>query len=141
MAPKRARRGSRASRGDAESIAGSQFQGQEEETDQTIQQQNEQNGNSYNGTIQEDDPSHVKIMLATDNHVGYMERDPVRGSDSINTFREILQMAKDHDVSICIHALCISDTNPTFLPFRSTLSCLEVICFTRIDLRVPLCIK
>ena len=37
-------------------------------------------------------------MLATDNHIGYMERDPIRGQDSINTFREILQLAVKHDV-------------------------------------------
>ncbi|PWN37275.1 DNA repair exonuclease [Meira miltonrushii] len=106
MAPKRARRGSRASRGDTESVPGSQVQEREEETDQIIQQENGQNGNSSNGAThnqeQDDDPNHVKIMLATDNHVGYMERDPVRGSDSINTFREILQMAKDHDVDFIL---------------------------------------
>jgi hypothetical protein len=38
-------------------------------------------------------------MLATDNHIGYLERDPIRGQDSINTFREILQLAVKHDVS------------------------------------------
>ena len=37
-------------------------------------------------------------MLATDNHIGYLERDPVRGRDSINTFEEILQLAVKHDV-------------------------------------------
>ncbi|KAJ7639794.1 hypothetical protein DFH06DRAFT_1217895 [Mycena polygramma] len=26
------------------------------------------------------------------NHIGYTERDPVRGQDSMNTFREILQL-------------------------------------------------
>ena len=41
-----------------------------------------------------------RIMLATDNHIGYMETDPVRGQDSINTFREILQLAVKHDVSV-----------------------------------------
>ena len=41
-----------------------------------------------------------RIMLATDNHIGYMETDPVRGQDSITTFREILQLAVKHDVSI-----------------------------------------
>lgn len=39
-------------------------------------------------------------MLATDNHIGYMERDPIRGQDSINTFREILQLAVKHDVGM-----------------------------------------
>jgi DNA repair exonuclease SbcCD nuclease subunit len=43
----------------------------------------------------------VRIMLATDNHIGYLERDPIRGQDSINTFREILQLAVKHDVSSC----------------------------------------
>ena len=40
----------------------------------------------------------IGIMLATDNHIGYMERDPIRGQDSINTFKEILQLAVKHDV-------------------------------------------
>lgn len=42
----------------------------------------------------------VKVMLASDNHIGYMERDPVRGQDAINTFQEILQLAVKHDVRI-----------------------------------------
>jgi len=42
-------------------------------------------------------------MLATDNHIGYLERDPVRGQDSINTFREILQLAVKHDVRFVSH--------------------------------------
>ncbi|KAF7293042.1 Double-strand break repair protein [Mycena indigotica] len=46
----------------------------------------------------------IKIMLATDNHIGYMERDPVRGPDSINTFKEILQLAVKHDVDFILLA-------------------------------------
>ncbi|KAN0063985.1 meiotic recombination [Thecaphora frezii] len=45
---------------------------------------------------------HVKIMLATDNHVGYMERDPVRSQDSIRTFEEILQLAVQHEVDLIL---------------------------------------
>lgn len=41
----------------------------------------------------------IRILLATDNHIGYNERDPVRGQDSINTFREILQLAVRERVS------------------------------------------
>jgi len=41
----------------------------------------------------------ISILLATDTHIGYLERDPVRGQDSINTFREILQLAVKNDVS------------------------------------------
>ncbi|CBQ69662.1 related to MRE11-DNA repair and meiotic recombination protein [Sporisorium reilianum SRZ2] len=45
---------------------------------------------------------HIKIMLATDNHIGYMERDPVRGQDSIRTFEEILQLAVQHQVDFIL---------------------------------------
>jgi hypothetical protein len=41
----------------------------------------------------------IKILVATDNHIGYAESDPIRGQDSINTFREILQLAVEHEVS------------------------------------------
>ena len=40
----------------------------------------------------------IRILLATDNHIGYNERDPIRGQDSINTFREVLQLAVKYDV-------------------------------------------
>lgn len=41
-------------------------------------------------------------MLATDNHIGYMERDPVRGQDSIRTFEEILRLAVQHEVDFIL---------------------------------------
>lgn len=31
--------------------------------------------------------------------IGYNERDPIRGQDSVNTFKEILELAVDHDVT------------------------------------------
>ncbi|KAF8173678.1 Metallo-dependent phosphatase-like protein [Pholiota molesta] len=46
----------------------------------------------------------IKILLATDNHIGYMERDPIRGQDSINTFKEILQLAVKHQVDLILLA-------------------------------------
>ncbi|KAJ4489977.1 Metallo-dependent phosphatase-like protein [Lentinula aciculospora] len=45
-----------------------------------------------------------RILLATDNHIGYNERDPIRGQDSINTFEEILQLAKKHNVDFILLA-------------------------------------
>ncbi|KDQ54153.1 hypothetical protein JAAARDRAFT_209590 [Jaapia argillacea MUCL 33604] len=44
----------------------------------------------------------IRIMLATDNHIGYNERDPIRGQDSINSFKEILQLAVKHDVDFIL---------------------------------------
>lgn len=40
----------------------------------------------------------ILTYIATDNHIGYMEKDPIRGGDSINTFKEILTIAKDKKV-------------------------------------------
>ena len=40
----------------------------------------------------------IRILVATDNHVGYAERDPVRGNDSYTTFNEIMELAKERDV-------------------------------------------
>ena len=48
--------------------------------------------------IFKDNDDTIRILLATDNHIGYMERDPIRGQDSINTFKEILQLAVKNDV-------------------------------------------
>ncbi|KAH8829233.1 Metallo-dependent phosphatase-like protein [Flagelloscypha sp. PMI_526] len=46
----------------------------------------------------------IKILLATDNHIGYNERDPVRGQDSINSFKEVLQLAVKHQVDFILLA-------------------------------------
>lgn len=51
----------------------------------------------YNSCVVAPDDT-IHILLATDNHIGYNERDPIRGQDSINTFEEILQLAVKHDV-------------------------------------------
>ncbi|KAF9011920.1 DNA repair exonuclease [Cyathus striatus] len=46
----------------------------------------------------------IRILLATDNHIGYMERDPIRGQDSINTFKEILELAVKNEVDFILLA-------------------------------------
>lgn len=45
-------------------------------------------------------------MLATDNHIGYNERDPIRGQDAINTFKEILELARKNDVRFVHVFIC-----------------------------------
>lgn len=37
--------------------------------------------------------------LATDNHLGYLEKDVMRRNDSLETFEEVLQIAKREKVS------------------------------------------
>lgn len=43
---------------------------------------------------------HLRILLATDMHLGYAERDAVRGLDSIRTLEEVLQIATREKVTI-----------------------------------------
>uniref|UniRef100_A0A1I8I8N5 Mre11_DNA_bind domain-containing protein n=1 Tax=Macrostomum lignano TaxID=282301 RepID=A0A1I8I8N5_9PLAT len=43
-----------------------------------------------------------KILLATDNHVGYMEKDGVRYRDSVNTLEEILSIAQREEVDFLL---------------------------------------
>jgi len=46
----------------------------------------------------------IRILVATDNHVGYNERDAIRGEDSSRTFNEIMCLAKYHDVDMVLLA-------------------------------------
>uniref|UniRef100_UPI00358E631F double-strand break repair protein MRE11 isoform X3 n=1 Tax=Myxine glutinosa TaxID=7769 RepID=UPI00358E631F len=50
----------------------------------------------------EQDGNTFKILLATDIHLGYMERDAVRGNDSFVTFDEVLQLAQTHKVDFVL---------------------------------------
>ncbi|KAL9939632.1 hypothetical protein V8E36_001449 [Tilletia maclaganii] len=50
----------------------------------------------------ENDPDCIRFLLASDNHIGFLEKDPVRGQDSINTFKEILDLAKENDVDFIL---------------------------------------
>lgn len=52
----------------------------------------EDENDTMNGSVQDDDPdSTFNILLATDIHLGFMEKHPVRGEDSFVTFEEILK--------------------------------------------------
>lgn len=46
-----------------------------------------------------DDTDTLKILIATDIHLGYLEKDAVRGGDTLVTFDEILRSAQDNEVS------------------------------------------
>ncbi|KAG8299014.1 Double-strand break repair protein mre11a [Homalodisca vitripennis] len=42
------------------------------------------------------------ILVASDVHLGYGEKDPIRGDDSFNTFEEILQLADQREVDLIL---------------------------------------
>jgi len=46
----------------------------------------------------------IRILVATDNHVGYNERDPIRGDDSWKSFHEVMCLAKEKDVDMVLLA-------------------------------------
>ena len=46
--------------------------------------------------------SQVRFLLASDTHLGYLERDPVRGNDSFEAFREVLEIARAQDVDFIL---------------------------------------
>ncbi|KAL5044192.1 hypothetical protein BDW71DRAFT_186540 [Aspergillus fruticulosus] len=46
----------------------------------------------------------IRILVSTDNHVGYNERDPIRGDDSWKSFHEVMCLAKQHDVDMVLLA-------------------------------------
>ena len=45
---------------------------------------------------------------ATDNHIGYMEKDVERCNDSLEAFEEVLRIAKEQEVSVCCSYMIIS---------------------------------
>ena len=46
----------------------------------------------------------LKVLLSTDNHLGYLERDPIRGNDSFKTFKEVFEIALQQDVDMVLLA-------------------------------------
>ncbi|KAM7448086.1 Double-strand break repair protein mre11a [Porites harrisoni] len=71
----------------------------------------------------------MSILVATDCHLGYMEKDQVRGNDSLVTFEEILQIAKDKDVDfILLGGDLFHENKPSRKTLHNTLALLRKYC-------------
>lgn len=46
----------------------------------------------------------IRILVATDSHVGFNERDHIRGDDSWKSFHEVMCLAKERDVDMVLLA-------------------------------------
>lgn len=69
-------------------------------------------------------------MIASDNHLGYMEKDPVRGNDSITTFEEILMIARDQKVDfILLGGDLFHENRPSRKILYQTMDLLRTYCF------------
>ncbi|XP_060016218.1 double-strand break repair protein MRE11 isoform X5 [Lagenorhynchus albirostris] len=72
-----------------------------------------------------DDENTFKILVATDIHLGYMEKDAVRGNDTFVTLDEILRLAQENDVDFILLGGDLFHENK---PSRKTIhNCLELL--------------
>lgn len=66
---------------------------------QTEEQQHNGTPNAQTLNVPQDvDEETLRIMVSTDNHLGYAERDPIRGNDSFAAFEEVLILSKHYNV-------------------------------------------
>lgn len=60
------------------------------------------------------DENTFRILIATDNHLGYQEQDPIRKEDSFRTFAEVLQIAQDNEADfVLLGGDLFHDNKPT----------------------------
>ena len=75
------------------------------------------------------DPNVMSFLVATDNHVGYNEKDPIRGQDSFNSFEEILQLSHQLQVDAILHGGDLFHENrPSRRSIHTTLELLRHYC-------------
>lgn len=71
----------------------------------------------------------VRFMVATDNHLGYGERDPVRCNDSFASFEEVLKIAKKKKVDFILLAGDLFHENkPSRRTLHATMELLRKYC-------------
>jgi double-strand break repair protein MRE11 len=44
----------------------------------------------------------IRVLISTDNHIGYLEKDPVRGDDTFRAFEEVLALARSNAVDMVL---------------------------------------
>ena len=66
----------------------------------------------------QEDPDLLRILIATDNHLGVHEKDHVRKDDAFITFREIFEIAKQQNVDGVFLGGVLFDVNK---PSRETM--------------------
>ncbi|XP_015265776.1 PREDICTED: double-strand break repair protein MRE11A [Gekko japonicus] len=76
-------------------------------------------------SMDEEEKDTFKILVATDIHLGYLEKDAVRGNDTFVTFDEILKLAQDNKVDFILLGGDLFHENK---PSRKTLhTCIELL--------------
>lgn len=74
----------------------------------------------------------IKVLISTDNHLGYLEKDPVRGDDSFRAFEEVLHIAKANNVDmVLLGGDLFHDNKPTRSTIVKTMRLLRSVCLSR----------
>ena len=72
----------------------------------------------------------IRILVATDNHVGYAERDAERGDDSWKSFHEVMCLAKEKDVDMVLLAGDLfHDNKPSRKSMYNVMRSLRMNCY------------
>ncbi|KAG1669705.1 Double-strand break repair protein MRE11 [Nymphon striatum] len=81
-----------------------------------------------NDSTKEEDT--FRILVATDCHLGFQEKDPIRGNDSMVTFEEILSIGKERKVDFILLAGDLFHYNkPSRKILHDTMQLLRKYCF------------
>lgn len=68
----------------------------------------------------------MRILITSDNHLGYKEADPIRGEDTFNTFEEILELARREEVDLLLQGGDLfEDNKPSRNTYNRTLQLLK----------------
>ncbi|KAE9531309.1 hypothetical protein AGLY_010515 [Aphis glycines] len=80
-------------------------------------------------TIVQDDSENFKILVATDLHLGFEEKNLVRADDTFNTFEEVLQLAVKNKVDFILLAGDLFHVNqPSIASLERCISLLRTYC-------------
>ena len=72
----------------------------------------------------------IRILVATDSHVGYNERDPIRGDDSWKSFHEVMCLARERDVDMVLLAGDLfHDNKPSRKSMYNVMRSLRMNCY------------
>ena len=110
-----------------------QNDGMEEDDDEDDEAVRDANDNDIEQHPQQpssstEDESLMKILLSTDNHLGYLERDPIRGNDSFAAFEEVLSLARLHKVDlVLLSGDLFHDNKPSRKTLHTVRSCSYVL--------------
>lgn len=84
---------------------------------------------NYTSVMDYPDENTIRILITTDNHVGYNENEPITGNDSWKTFQEIMMIAKNNKVDMIIQGGDLFHVNnPTKKSLYQVMKSLRLAC-------------